>query len=226
MERLLFEDWRGLVPGQQDTAHFAASCGGAPLLVSGVCEDTAASDLRFLDALLPQLADGGGAHDGWAGACGEPCGDKDSTALPRSCGAHGGGGPPAAGHAAAAQGNANAVAPEDVGPPQLCLDSRHPSSCMRCKPAPCAEDAPFFYLRGSKGACHPSAARRPTGCPCQHTSRLPSAVRETPSRAAAPTPPIEARTGARRRAVAVAACAVARAVSGSLFHATTSAKFF
>jgi hypothetical protein len=197
MERLLFEDWRELASGEQDTGLFASAscCGGAPLLVSGVCEgDTAAaSDLSFLDSLLPQLADGCG---GRAGACGAPCGGDDAAPLSY---AHGR--PHEAGTAPAAAKRARG---KHAGPLHACLDGFHPPDCTRCTPPPCAEDAALFFLRGSKGAravrrrrarISRDASPRPAGC-----SSGVCAVRGAPTRAAPPAPRPEALARACRRA--------------------------
>jgi hypothetical protein len=135
MDGLLFDDWRELTPGEQDTS-LLASCGGIALLG----EDTAASDLRFLDALLPHLADGVGDQAGWAGARGEACSGDAAGMVPAKC-LHDGGRPTAARACA-----------EDAEPAHACLDSHHPPGCTRCTPPPCADDAAFYFLRGSKGA--------------------------------------------------------------------------
>ncbi len=151
MESLLFDDWRELSPEEHDTT-LLASCGGIALLD----EDTAASDLRFLDALLPHLADGGGDHAGWAGARGEACSGVAAGMVPANC-LHDSSRPTAA--------RAEA---EEEEPAHACLDSHHPPGCTRCTPPPCADDAAFYFLRGSKGAlsCAPSTHR--------HRGRVPS----------------------------------------------------
>jgi hypothetical protein len=149
MESLLFDDWRELTPGEQDTSLFTPM----PLLMGGgACEDTAASDLRFLDALLPQLADAGGDHAGWAGARGEASSGDDAGA-PHASHAHDSGRP-------ATVQDEDAEADEAAESTHACLDSHHPPGCTRCAPPPCADDAALYFLRGSRGAL----TRAPRAC--------------------------------------------------------------
>jgi hypothetical protein len=212
MEALLFDDWRDLAPGEQDTSLLFTS---APLLVGGgMCEDrTAASDLRFLDALLPHLADAGGDHGGWADACDEACSGDDAGAPHASAHVHDSVRP------AGVQDN---DAQEDV-PAHACLDSHHPPGCTRCTPPPCADDAALYFLRGSKGACAPRM--RVHGTTDGYAPRRPAAaaVRAAPLRATAPRRASQHAHGARGGALpAGAAWLVPRTYDRVVFPPHTS----